>query len=694
MSSLISGYFYDIFISYRQKDNRSDQWVTQFVQALKEELDATFKEDISVYFDENPHDGLHDTHDVDDSLKEKVKCLIFIPIVSRTYCDPKSFAWQKEFLPFLDFAKNDEHGLKVKLANGNVTSRVMPIRIHDLYTEDVKLFEKETGSVIRSIDFVYKEAEVNRPLRVNDDDKQYRNQVNKIANATQEILFSIKQGSKRPEDIKTERNDYSTDYSKSTKRKNGIYWIIALAFMAILLSYFRPWKALDSSSKINLTNKSIAVLAFRDLSAAQDLEYLGDGIAEEIIDDLTKLVGLKVIGRTSSFSYKEKNADLISIGEELGVQYILEGSVRKDDLTLRITAQLIDSEDGSHVWSYTQDQELMNNTFALQDQIASEIAELFNETRNQSRMTEVTPEVQNLYLMARYYGDSYRSMSKENFLLSNEYYKKAIALDPSFSKAYSGLAILNGTAGYFGFEFIDNAWEVVRENAEMSIKLDSENPEGLAALAYMKRTLEWDWEMARKLYQRALSIDPNNSQLNYYYGLLLASLNQVDSGLYYTEKAYGLDPLKPEIELGLIRMYNFSRNYDKGISFIINNGKDDYISKTFLAEFLFLSNQEKQYINVLKSMEFDIAPPFEVYEKLGIKAFHREWHKQKGDMIMSGYFESTFQPLTESFSLLKKAVNEKKGWTVYLLVDPGFDHLRNDPRFDDLLIKMGLDVYK
>lgn len=99
MPSLISsGYSYDIFISYRQKDNRSNQWVTAFVQALKEELDGTFKEDISVYFDENPHDGLHDTHDVDDSLKEKVKCLIFIPIVSRTYCDPKSFAWDKEFL--------------------------------------------------------------------------------------------------------------------------------------------------------------------------------------------------------------------------------------------------------------------------------------------------------------------------------------------------------------------------------------------------------------------------------------------------------------------------------------------------------------------------------------------------------------------------------------------------------------------
>jgi len=116
MPSIIPGYEYDIFISYRQKDNRSDQWVTKFLQALKEELDATFKEDISIYFDENPHDGLHEHHEVDDSLREKLKCLIFIPIVSQTYCDPNCFAWEHEFKVFIEQASNDQFGLKTKLA--------------------------------------------------------------------------------------------------------------------------------------------------------------------------------------------------------------------------------------------------------------------------------------------------------------------------------------------------------------------------------------------------------------------------------------------------------------------------------------------------------------------------------------------------------------------------------------------------
>jgi hypothetical protein len=129
MASLISGYEYDIFISYRQKDNKNDGWVTEFVDNLKGELESTFKEEINVYFDINPHDGLLETHDVDASLKDKLKCLVFIPIISRTYCDPKSFAWEHEFKAFVEQASLDKFGLKVKLPNGNVANRVLPVSV-------------------------------------------------------------------------------------------------------------------------------------------------------------------------------------------------------------------------------------------------------------------------------------------------------------------------------------------------------------------------------------------------------------------------------------------------------------------------------------------------------------------------------------------------------------------------------------
>src|SRR6478609_56498 len=137
MPSILPQYEYDIFISYRHKDNLGDHWVTEFVSALKTELESTFKEDISVYFDTNAHDGLNDNHDVDLSLREKVKSLILIPIISQTYCDPKSFAWRNEFLPFRELASNDLFGLRVKVANGNVASRILPVRIHALDNSDV-----------------------------------------------------------------------------------------------------------------------------------------------------------------------------------------------------------------------------------------------------------------------------------------------------------------------------------------------------------------------------------------------------------------------------------------------------------------------------------------------------------------------------------------------------------------------------
>lgn len=198
MASLFPGFEYDIFISYRQNDNKYDGWVTEFVGNLKKELEATIKDKLAVYFDANPNDGLLETHSVDRSLENKLKCIIFIPILSRTYCDEKSYAWNNEFLTFLKSAVHDKYGLNVKLLNRNATSRVLPVRIHDLNSEDIRLVEKYLG-IIRSVDFIYKSPGVNRQLRAREDHAQdnlnktyYRDQINKLANAIDEIIRSLK----------------------------------------------------------------------------------------------------------------------------------------------------------------------------------------------------------------------------------------------------------------------------------------------------------------------------------------------------------------------------------------------------------------------------------------------------------------------------------------------------------------------
>ena len=247
MASIIPGYEYDIFISYRQKDNKYDGWVTEFVDHLKRELEATFKEDLSIFFDENPHDRILETYNVDKSLEGKLKCLIFIPIISQTYCDSKSFAWTYEFCAFNKLSKEDQFGRDIKLSNGNVASRILPVKIHDLDPEDKMLLENELGGVLRSVEFIYKEAGVNRPLKPSDNknDNQnktdYRNQVNKVANAVKEIIVSLKKPSSVnaiPEGFKTtDRKKASGKFKKSGIHTKRLFAIISFIVVAVIIFF-------------------------------------------------------------------------------------------------------------------------------------------------------------------------------------------------------------------------------------------------------------------------------------------------------------------------------------------------------------------------------------------------------------------------------------------------------------------------
>lgn len=322
MPSVISGYEYDIFISYRQNDNKRDRWVTEFVEALQDELDATVKEKISIYFDQNIHDGLLETYDVDQSLNDKVKCLVFIPIVSQTYCDPKSFAWQKEFLPFLDFAKKDKFGLDVKLANGNVTKRILPVRIHDLDRNDLLLFEKEIQGVMRPVDFIFKSQGVNRPL-ISSDSRElnlhntfYRDQINKTANTIKEMLFGIvnfqeiKDGKefddfkktaefipsgKDPVEVKTGKS--GADFWRMSKSWGGLLVAIILSssITGMLFWQFSANNHLDEDS----SSLKLSILPPKE----SKIELIGDatvGVGRRVIDISSKGDRIAFIGR-----YKE-----------------------------------------------------------------------------------------------------------------------------------------------------------------------------------------------------------------------------------------------------------------------------------------------------------------------------------------------------------------------------------------------------
>jgi tetratricopeptide (TPR) repeat protein len=372
MACLIPDFGYDIFISYRQKDNKYDSWVTEFVTNLKKELEATFKEDITVYFDINPHDGLLETDDVDASLKNKLKCLIFIPIVSRTYCDPKSFAWEHEFKAFVELASQDRFGLKVQLPNGNVASRVLPIRIHDLDEEDIKLCESVLGGVLRGVEFIYKEPGVNKPLTADDDEKRnlnntkYRIQINKVANAIKELITGLKSEpdtsgrshvkeapGKADKEEKTESHKRS---GKVTKFKwlSG-FLILAILVIAAVLVYPRIFRR-DPVERLGSSGEriAIAVMPFQNLTNDTTWNVWQDGIQENLISSLSNVSELKVrqkesidklLGNNSQTNYTAMTPSVANtISRKLEADIFIYGSIQQAGLKIRLNAQLIDTK--------------------------------------------------------------------------------------------------------------------------------------------------------------------------------------------------------------------------------------------------------------------------------------------------------------------------------------------------------------
>jgi TolB-like protein len=509
MPSIIEGYNYDIFISYRQKDNKGDRWVSEFVEALQVELESTFKEEISVYFDINPHDGLLETHDVDASLKEKLKCLIFIPIISRTYCDPKSFAWEHEFKAFVGFASHDQFGLKVKLPNGNIAGRVLPVRIHELDSDDNSLLEGELGGFLRGIEFIYREPGVNKPLTSEDDEKKninntkYKIQINKVGNAVKEIIAGLK-----GEPLKSD--------TSSAKKL---------------------------SSETGIIGKSIIVLPFENMSPDADQKYFSDGLTEEIITDLSQINELLVISRSSAMTFKGTNKKIREIAEEVNVRYVLEGSVRKVGNNLRITTQLIDGTSDTHLWAETYNGTL-DDVFDIQEKVAHSIVS--------SLKLKLTPKENDLiderHLDNTAAFEYYLKAQAEINMLTEDAIKSAIhylqnALDIVGENAllYSGMAYAFLQLVNIGAEHEDCLFKA-EDYAKKAISLDQGSVKAHAALGWISM-----WSNPRetnKHFKKALSINPNDvfglSGTIAYYVQIIGKITQA---FKLNERLNQIDPL-------------------------------------------------------------------------------------------------------------------------------------------------------
>ncbi len=316
------------------------------------------------------------------------------------------------------------------------------------------------------------------------------------------------------------------------------------------------------SGRADSTEKSIAVLPFNDLSPSKDHAYFGEGIAEELLGALAKVDGLRVAARRSSFWFKDKVAELGEIASKLNVGHVLEGSVRRDGNRVRITAELIDASDGFTMWSETYERE-MHGIFALQDEITRSIVDTLRLKLaiSPSRPARSTAAY-DAYLEGLVYSD--RNTEPE-LRKSLEFFQDALAIDPRFSRAWTGIA---KTWLWLADAYVPplEAYSKVRDAAVRALELDDEEAEAHVYLAETKRILDWDLDGAEAEFNRAVEIDPNSTPSNYFVAALHASRGDRDKALAYLQRTSKIDPASLWVSNFACELYRYFGLYDEAIA--------------------------------------------------------------------------------------------------------------------------------
>ena len=292
---------------------------------------------------------------------------------------------------------------------------------------------------------------------------------------------------------------------------------------------------------------SIAVLPFLSLSSDPDNEIFADGMCEEIISSLTQIKNLRVIARTSSFSFKGKHVDLRVIGEQLNVRNVLEGSVRKSGNRLKITVQLVNAADGYHLWSETYDRE-MKDVFAIQEEIATAIAQRLEVTLDSERRPLFTAGTDNLEAFKLYtQGRSLFFLRWQHLIRSVELFRQAVALDPRYALAWSALADAYNIVGFYGLARPEACLPQAKEAAKQAVALDPSLAEAHTSLAMCYLFHDWDRRSAEREFLHSLELKPRNSLTRTWYGMYFLhwAEGRFEEALAQTTQAVQLDPISP-----------------------------------------------------------------------------------------------------------------------------------------------------
>ncbi|MDA2924544.1 protein kinase, partial [Acidobacteria bacterium AH-259-L09] len=454
---------------------------------------------------------------------------------------------------------------------------------------------------------------------------------------------------------------------------------------------------------------SIAVLPFLNMSPDPENEYFSDGLAEELINALTHVEGLRIPSRTSAFQFKEKVQDIRTIGDQLNVKTILEGSVRRAGNRLRITAQLINVADGYHLWSERYDRE-MEDVFQIQDEIARTIVETLKvqlvrepNTPFVKRYTESTRAYQ-FYLKGRYH---WNTRTEEGFTKAIQHFREALEEDPNYSLAYSGLADSYNILGDYGILSPRESFPKARWAAMKALEIDEELAEAHNSLAYVRWAYDWDWLEAKEEFKRAIQINPNYATARQWYAEYLTSMGKHSEAFRELTRAEELEPLSLIINAVFGWFFYFSRRFDLSIEYL---GKALDLDRSFARAHVFLGRafEQKQMfdeaiLQFQQAGKLDPRPTYlgelaHTYAVAGLREQAILTLQELQELAQKTYvppydLAMIYKALGETdraFEWLERSYQERRFYMVLLKVEPRLDTLRSDPRFTDLLRRMNL----
>ncbi len=717
MASLIPGYEYDIFISYRQKDNKHDGWVTDFVEHLKGELESTFKEDISVYFDENPHDGLLGTHDVDDSLKEKLKCLVFIPVLSRTYCDKRSFAWVNELEAFVKMASEDSFGLKVKLPNGNVASRVLPICIYDLDPSDSQMFETAVGGMIRGVDFIYISPGINRPLLPKEEKPHenlkrtnYRDQINKVGNALKEIFTALAFSELKSESVHTQPSSLIKIPDKKI-RKLVLYAFTVLSILALIFigSLILP----ELIRKGATIERTIAVLPFINDSPGDSSQYFMNGLMEDVLINLQAIKDLTPRSRTSTEKFRSTSKTIPEIAKELGVNYIVEGFGRRSGnfVKLNITLYRIVANKEVRIWGKLYDEEIHDATdvFRIESQLAEAIAAELQAviTPEEKQRIEKAPTA-NLAAYEDYLlGKSYLNrFYHQNFDVAMQHFEAAKDKDSAYALAYVGISevwILRALSSYSPSQ---DATPKAIAAFNKAYELDSSLAEVYVCRSWIQSYLVYDYSEAEISCRKALSLSPNNVDARIGYANLLIILGRFKEAVEQIELAVKLDPMNLNSKGPYCIILFCSERYEDAIRAFKELLKVDPENGAALDNLPLALHMAGRYDEALQVWETAYSTYFKghsnIFSQKNKSNNYKEILNLQGDSLVRN-LETRYINPTEiaqiyacaenksgTLDMLELALEKHDPNLPYIIRYPIFKFLKGDARFENLFQRLNL----